>query len=32
MGIITVVISDELEEEIRKILSRRGKPRKGALS
>jgi len=32
MGTITVVISDELEEEIRRIISRGGKARKGALS
>lgn len=32
MGTITVVISDELEKEIRKIISREGRQRKGALS
>lgn len=32
MGTITVVISDELEKEVRKIISREGRQRKGALS
>lgn len=32
MGTITVVISDELEREIRKLISKEGKAKKGALS
>ncbi len=32
MGTITIVISDELEKEIRRFLSENGKIKKGALS